>query len=278
MLAFAKLSATGNDFLLLPGPRLPAPAPELARRLCDRRRSLGADGLITLARRGALLQVVHWEPDGARTFCLNALRGVGAWARAVGRWTGREPLALLTDAGPVPLRADPDGLEVTLDPPRRVEAVDLELPGRVVSGTFLDVGNPQLVVELASRAALEAPDLMELGRALRWHPAFPEGTNVDFVWAAPGQDPQVRTYERGVEGETLACGSGLVATACALSRARGELAGTWRLVTRGGSAHTVRLEAEAGRWMRVRSAAPAELVATGRVPPAHLAVPQLRAA
>lgn len=279
MLSFVKVSATGNDFLLLPGARLPAPAPELARRLCDRRRSLGADGLITLRRRRAGgWAVAHWEPDGARTFCLNALRGVGAWARAAGRWTGEGPLALGTDAGDRPLALCADGFEVALPPPRAVEDVDLTLDGgRAVRGTFLDVGNPQLVVELPTRAALEAPDLMALGRALRWHPRWPAGTNVDFVWAGAAE-PLVRTYERGVEDETLACGSGLVATACALARARGLTSARYRLWTRGGAPQTIALRGGPAGLTAITSAAAAEVIATGRVPAAHLEPGTLRAA
>lgn len=270
MLPFAKVSATGNDFLLLRATGLPEPAPALARRLCDRRRSLGADGLVTLRRRrDGAWRVVHLEPDGARTFCLNALRGVAAWARAAGRWDGAASLRLLTDAGPVSVREVQAGFEVELAPPRALAPCRVELPDRVVQGTWVDVGNPQLVVTLADGEALEAADLMDLGRALRWHPAFPGGTNVDFV-AEVGGEWRVRTFERGVEGETLACGSGVVASACALARARGTASSTWRLRTRGGEVHAVRLEAEGERWTRVASAAPAEVVARGRVPAAHL--------
>lgn len=272
MLPFAKVSATGNDFLLLRATGLPEPAPALARRLCDRRRSLGADGLVTLRRRrDGAWRVIHLEPDGARTFCLNALRGVAAWARAAGRWDGAAPLRLLTDAGPVSVCEAAVGFEVELAPPRALELRRVALDdGGAVEGTWVDVGNPQLVVVLPDGAALEAADLMDLGRALRWHPAFLGGTNVDFVARVAGEW-RVRTYERGVEGETLACGSGVVATACALARAGGTPSSIWRLRTRGGEVHTVRLEAEGERWTRVASAAPAEVVARGRVPTAHLA-------
>lgn len=271
-LPFVKVSATGNDFLLLRGP-LPDVEAALARRLCDRRRSVGADGLVIVTRcRDGALRVVHREPDGARTWCLNALRGVAAWARRAGRWDGEAPLRLLTDAGPVAVRPCGGWFEVELPPPRAIGPRELRLEdGRLVRGTFVDVGNPQLVVPVADEAALEAGDLMALGRALRWHPGIPGGTNVDFVLDGP--EPRVRTYERGVEGETLACGSGVVASACAVARARGELEGRWRFHTRGGEVQEVALEAEGGRWTRAWSAAAAEVVASGRVP-----LPGLRAA
>lgn len=263
-LPFVKVSATGNDFLLLRGP-LGGLEADMARRLCDRRRSVGADGLAIVTRcRDGTLRVVHREPDGARTWCLNALRGVAAWALRAGRWDGREPLRLLTDAGPVAVRRRGLAFEVELPPPRSIGERRLELEGRSIAATFVDVGNPQLVVLLHDEAAFEADELMALGRALRWHPDIAGGTNVDFV--LDGDQPRVRTYERGVEGETLACGSGIVASACALARAAGHPAGTWRLTTRGGETQVVTLEADRGGWTRVWSAAAAEVVASGRVP------------
>src|SRR5690349_5197083 len=104
-LTFIKAEAGGNDFVLVDARRgLPSAPERLARELCHRRRSVGADGLVLVhgVQAGRPLEVVHLEPDGARTFCLNAVRAVAAWAHAEGLLG---PVATLTtDAGPLEVR------------------------------------------------------------------------------------------------------------------------------------------------------------------------------
>lgn len=265
-LPFAKLDASGNDFVLVDGRAgLPADRAELARDLCRRRRSVGADGLIVVEPGPTReLTVAHYEPDGARTFCLNALRGVLAWAG--------EARALRSDAGLHEARAlGSDRFAVSLPAPRSTRPVSID----GLAAVFVDVGNPQLVVEVDD---LEAPDLMARGRALRWRTdLFPGGTNVDFVLRA-GPGLRVRTFERGVEDETLSCGSGVVASAWALLRASSTVdgprhgpeprtphdsepaAGPGRVevLTRGGEVQAVTIELD-----RVWSEGAAQVVARG---------------
>lgn len=252
-LAFAKLDACGNDFVLIDARRGgPGPAPDwpaVAREVCRRRRSVGADGLVLLAPGPGLTRVVHLEPDGARTFCLNALRGVAAWLAA--------PRRLRSDAGEHAVRAaGPGRYEVALAPPRALRPVRVAAPDGLADAVFVDVGNPQLVVPLRDLAALEQPGLMAWGRALRHDPAFPGGTNVDFVVRGADGTLHVRTYERGVEDETLSCGSGIVASACALGAAGSRV----QVLTRGGERQAVTLEAGL-----VWSEGPARVVAAGRL-------------
>lgn len=261
-LAFVKVEAGGNDFVLLDARRgLPAPAADLARDLCRRRRSVGADGLVVVDEVEGDLAVVHLEPDGARTFCLNAVRAAAAWARAEGLDLARPR----TDAGTLEVRASGGPGEVrasvALPPPRLVERRRAAPAGApAVEGTFLDVGNPQFVVEV-DPATLERPDLMVWGRALRHARAtFADGTNVCFAARRPDGRVAVRTYERGVEDETLSCGTGVVATACALARTDEEEV---RLLTRGGDEHRVRLLRAGGRVARVWADGPARVVARG---------------
>ncbi len=272
-LTFVKVEAGGNDFVLLDARDarrgLPAPAEALARDLCRRRRSVGADGLILVEGPVDGPAIVHLEPDGARTFCLNAVRAVAAWAHAEGlpveRW--------LTDAGPVEVRVDADacaddGVDdgvraaVALPPPRTIEPRRAAAEGAPpLEGTFLDVGNPQFVVEV-DPATLEHPALMAWGRALRHHRAvFAEGTNVCFAARLPDGRVALRTYERGVEDETLSCGTGAVATACALA---GPDDADVRLLTRGGDELRVTLVRRAGGLARVWAEGPARVVARGR--------------
>ncbi|RMG13744.1 MAG: hypothetical protein D6731_11640 [Planctomycetota bacterium] len=223
MISFVKLNAAGNDFVLVDGREgLPEPPEELARRLCTRRLSLGADGLLVVEETGELppLGVAHYEPDGERTFCLNGLRGAAAWLVATGQHPPGEALVLRSDAGDldaIPGRAE---VSVALPQPRSLERRSVLLEdGLLVLGCFVDVGNPQFVVVLGEPSELEAPDLMDRARELRWAvDSFPGGTNVTFAAPDPAREDRwyVRTYERGVEDETLSCGSGVFAAACAL--------------------------------------------------------------
>lgn len=229
MLSYVRLSAAGNDFLLLDG-RLGLPkAPEdLARELCPRRLALGADGLLVVDR-GEPWRVRHYEPNGEQTFCLNGVRGAAAWLVAAGHsHTGRELLIQCEDMDmEVHVDCSEMVLEVAVSLPRplRLEQRSVTLPeGVVVHGVSVDVGNPQFVVLLGDAAQLDDPNLMRRARSLRWNQAsFPEGTNVNFValddLAQPKAEDEwlIRTYERGVEDETLSCGSGILAAACALA-------------------------------------------------------------
>ncbi|MCA8924590.1 MAG: diaminopimelate epimerase [Planctomycetes bacterium] len=248
-LRFWKLDAGGNDFVLVEAARV-GDAPGLARQLCPRRSGVGADGLLVVER-GLRPRVVHYDPDGSRSFCLNALRAVACWLRGRGEAGAR--LTLETDAGSRPIVDD------AVWAPAAAGRQDLRVEG--VRGSFVDVGNPQFVVELPDLEALEHPALMERGARLRWHPRFPQGTNVTFALRR-GAEVHVRTYERGVEGETLACGTGVVAAASVLLTAPRAT-----FVTRGGARLEVALERDAaGRLQGVWSSGPAKLVSWGRVP------------
>jgi len=244
-LRYWKLNAAGNDFVLVEARRV-LDGPQLARHLCPRRRGVGADGLLVVAS-GPRPEVVHYDPDGSRSFCLNGLRATAVWLRARG---ASARLVLETDAGPRPVAGD----RVWVPPASGGEALRVE----GAQGTLVDVGNPQFVVELPDAEAFEDPELMTLGRALRWHPRFPDGANVTFALRRDGGF-HVRTYERGVEGETLSCGTGVVAAACVLQRAPQA-----RFVTRGGTVLEVTLEREHGVLQGVWSRGPAELVSWGR--------------
>lgn len=208
---FWKLSGAGNDFVLLEG-RLASPkARSLARRLCDRRAGVGADGLLVASRGHA----DYFNADGSRAFCGNGAR-CAAW------WLERRGLGgtAFTLSG-IPVSAVVRGTSARIRmpdvTPGRLLTVSAE--GRRWHTAFLDTGVPHAVVRVAAAALARFP-VVAVGRALRRHSAFgPKGANVDFV-AAKGRGLAVRTYERGVEDETLACGTGAVAAALAASGRR----------------------------------------------------------
>lgn len=215
---FWKLSGAGNDFILLEGPVRRARA--LALRLCARRTGVGADGLL-VARRG---EVLYLNSDGSRAFCGNGARCAAWWLERHGRGGSSFTLS----GTPVRAVVGRSSARIRMpdcSAPRRLR---VEAAGRRWSVDYLDTGVPHAVVRL-SPAALARLDVAACGRALRRHPAFGRaGANVDFA-AGSGRRWSLRTFERGVEAETLACGTGAVAAA--LTLAPGSPA---RLEARGG--------------------------------------------
>lgn len=222
MSRFVKLSASGNDFVLVDGRQgLPCPASELAERVCPRQTSIGADGLLVVRDDN---EVSHYEPDGSETFCLNGLRAAAAWIVASGQSEHGRELIMRSADQEAEVHVDCSSLEfevsVALPRPLDVAIQSVSLPqGVLVHGVFVDVGNPQFVVMLETGEQLDDPHLMQRARALRWSTAFHEGSNVAFVAPCGGDEYRIRSYERGVEGETLSCGTGIVAAACALVEA-----------------------------------------------------------
>ncbi|MDH4132047.1 MAG: diaminopimelate epimerase [Gemmatimonadota bacterium] len=236
---FYKMSGSGNDFIMLDGrhTRPDAWTTERIVAVCDRRHGVGADGVVILTPdRPGTVRMDFWNCDGSRAdMCGNAALCATRLASFLDM-AGGQPMRLATGAGvfPVESRPGPGELAALALPDSRLAQPVPGLaapPGDEILG-LATVGVPHLVL-VASK--LEAEHLMEQGRALRSAPALgPGGANVNFV--APGATAgswRLRTYERGVEGETLACGTGAVAAATALvalGRARFPL----EVVTRSG--------------------------------------------
>ena len=208
---FYRVSGSGNDFLALPEPAAD-PTPEQVRAWCRRGVSLGADGLFTLRRGGSGSVVMDYRnADGSPgALCLNGTRCAARLAIDLGWATGR--VTVETGAGPLAARRLDDAtISVAAPPPTPAEPLTLEAEKASWTAWHLTVGVPHLV--LLWPDSLATAPVATLGRALRYHPALaPAGANVDFVHLCPDR-LQIRTYERGVEAETLACGTGVLAAA-----------------------------------------------------------------
>jgi diaminopimelate epimerase len=249
-----KMTGSGNDFVLLDGRSTTAeewPANRIAR-ICDRRTGVGADGLVILTPDGPdAVRMVYWNSDGSRAaMCGNA--ALCSVRLAVYLELARAgEVSLLTDAGVVRARCASTGDEAEIGLP------EFELPTAAPgidpgSGecwiSSATVGVPHLVVRVDD---VEAIDLPVRGRQLRNHQKVsPAGANVNFVSPPPaiGRPWLIRTYERGVEGETLACGTGTVAAGMALA-ARGEAALPIHFRSRGGPELIVQARPDGG-WAR----------------------------
>jgi diaminopimelate epimerase len=242
---FYKMSGSGNDFVMLDG-RSTTPdrwPPSQVKAICDRRTGVGADGLalLTPSTAGAV-RMSYWNSDGSHgALCGNAALCGGRLAVHLELVPAGE-FCLLTDAGVVRVSSPAAGDEAEInlpdfDVPAGFRGPSLKRGERWM--TLLDVGVPHLVIRVDD---IEAVDVTGRGRSLRFDPSMgPAGANVNFVSPGAGsREPWlIRTYERGVEGETLACGTGTVAAAVSLAaRAEASLPITFR--SRGGPELTVR--------------------------------------
>lgn len=268
MTQFYRLSGGGNDFLALVEPRREPSALEI-RAWCTRGLSVGADGLFVLRRDAGGAVMKHYNADGrAATLCINGTRCAARLALELG-WS-RTELVVSTGAGEITASAA-GRHEITLSLPALAgEPRELEVAvvGASLRGWQVDVGVPHFVVPWPEPLG-DAP-LARLGPPLRRHEAFGSaGANIDLVRYPSRRRLEIRTWERGVEGETLACGSGVLAAAVA-GRAAGELDDRVRALTAGGFELTVELGPEG----RLRLTGDARLVASGRLLPEALELPR----
>jgi diaminopimelate epimerase len=213
-LSFFKMAGGGNDFVVIDHrtPRV-ADAHAFARRICTRAVSVGGDGLILVEGSArATFRMRYYNADGSLgEFCGNGTRCAARFA-FLNVIAGRK-MTIETDAGIVGAEIGDAG-HVTLSLPSpwsfRGER-PVKVGETVVHGSSIMVGVPHYVVFL--RDGLWLQNIVPLGRAIRTHPELqPEGTNVNFVVVRDRHAIEVRTYERGVENETLSCGSGVVAS------------------------------------------------------------------
>jgi diaminopimelate epimerase len=233
-LRFAKLHGTANDFVYVDAragfPGDPAAA---ARRLCDRRRGIGADGLILLLpSTEADGRMAIYNSDGSRAeMCGNGIRGLAKFVHERGLIT-KNPLAVETDAGvkTLTLHLDGDsrvarvtvdmgmpewrGRQIPVDADGEVLDRPLVVDGRTWSVTCLSMGNPHCVVFVDDVASLP---LETIGPRFETHPFFPRRVNTEFVKIEDRRRLTMRVWERGA-GETMACGTGACAVAVAAAR------------------------------------------------------------
>jgi len=267
-LAYRKMHGCGNDFIMIDGRQgLPAERlPALARLICDRRRGLGADGVVALypaATGDGVFAMRYVNASGLPgEMCGNGARCAARFAHDIGLAGLRT--AFETEAGIV--RAEIEGEEVTIEIPPPVEielGLTLDLNGRHATVHRLLVGVPHAVTFVAG---LAGHPVDAEGPVLRAHPAFGAGCNASFVEVGQGAEGAcevaVRTFERGVEAETLACGTGAVASV-AVSFLLGLVPTSAAVRTRGGDLLRVALDHGPGGFGPARLAGPTEAVAQG---------------
>jgi diaminopimelate epimerase len=213
-LRFAKMNGAGNDFVVIDNREGQAALGRQAiERLCDRHRGIGGDGLLAVepAANGADFRMRYYNADGGEAeMCGNGAR---CFARFAGRLANRtDAVSFETIAGVITAQLIGQRVRLQMSRPKDL-ALGIELPvgDKHLTVHFVNTGVPHAVVIVNN---LKELDVHKLGSAIRWHEHFaPKGTNANFIQQAKDGSLAIRTYERGVEGETLACGTGVVAAA-----------------------------------------------------------------
>ena len=253
-LAFSKMAGGGNDFVVIDHrtPRI-TDVSDLTRRICTRALSVGADGLILIESSSrATFRMRYYNSDGSLgAFCGNGTRCAARFA-FLNVIAGRQ-MTIETDAGIVGATIGDGGtVTLALPAPHSFRAQrPLKAGHAIVHGSSIVVGVPHYVLFL--RDDLWSQDIAPLGRAIRMHPELvPDGgANVNFVVVRDTHSIEVRTYERGVENETLSCGSGVVASSIT-SALFGKVKSPVSVLTRSGITLEVSFELQGGTVDAVR--------------------------
>ena len=223
---FWKMNGAGNDFLIFNNMDGSIPAhqfPILAKTLCERHLSIGADGLMAVepAQGDADFRMRFYNADGSMgEMCGNGARCICRYGYELG--LAGETQRIETTAGLVTgQRIDKRHYRIRLNDPSILRMdYPVEVNGFRYDGAYAELGNPGLphaIIPMKQLADLPRQELFALGRSLRYHPAYPKGANVNFCEVIGEDHILVRTYERGVEDFTYACGTGAGSTTAILT-------------------------------------------------------------
>lgn len=270
---FTKMQGAGNDFVIIDnraGEISEAQMGALAKGLCRRRLSVGADGMmfVGLPEEGGAFSMDFFNADGSRgEMCGNGARCIAKYGFDKGL-AGAE-MVIETTAGPVKAwRLAADQFRIRLNDVTRME-LSMALPacGRTWDCAYVELGDPglpHLVVEYPGLASADEGALRELGAALRGAPSLPKGANVNFYDLTGPDTLWERTYERGVEDFTYACGTGTGSVAAVLTE-KGLVSGRHTAVSMTGGTLYVDVARSGGRITDLYLSGPAVTVYEGEI-------------
>jgi diaminopimelate epimerase len=263
MLRFTKMNGAGNDFILIDNR---AGEIDLNRiqiaHLCDRHRGIGADGILLLENPSdhADFRMRYFNADGGEAeMCGNGAR---CFARFANKMAGaRDKISFETPAGVISAELTGDLVTLQMTEPTELRlSVALRIGAEKRTVHFINSGVPHVVVPVAQVGDV---DVLQEGSAIRHHEMFsPKGTNVNFIEKRGADKIAIRTYERGVEDETLACGTGVVASALIFA-ATEAVNGPIGVFVRGGDELRVGFEKLNNEFRNVTLTGPAEFVFEG---------------
>lgn len=262
VLEFTKMNGAGNDFVLIDDrARKIRLSREQVIRLCHRQRGVGADGLFLLVPCASGKADWAWEfynSDGSvADMCGNGARCFARFIQKVAGTNGKTSFE--TGAGVITAAFQGERVTVNLTRPKDL-ALSQKVAGMLVHSMNTGVPHAVIFVPDADKAMVQ-----QLGAEIRYHPHFaPKGTNVNFAQVVGPNHIRVRTYERGVEGETLACGTGVTASALIASQVHGFKSPV-KVTVQGGDVLEVSFKEEGGEFNDVQLNGPAEFVYDGRI-------------
>jgi diaminopimelate epimerase len=265
MLHFTKMDGAGNDFILIDNRagEIHLNRTQIAR-LCDRHRGIGADGILLLENPSdhADFRMRYFNADGGEAeMCGNGARCFARFANQVAGTHGR--ISFETPAGVISAELAGDLVTLQMTEPTDLRLnVPLQICAEKKIVHFVNSGVPHVVVPVAQVGDV---DVSRDGSAIRHHEMFsPKGANVNFVEKRGANKIAVRTYERGVEGETLACGTGVVASALIFATTE-NVNGPIDVIARGGDELRVGFEKTDKQFRNVTLTGPAEFVFEGTI-------------
>lgn len=268
-LEFYKMSGHGNDFVIVDnweGIVKEENMADLAKAVCRRQNGVGADGMV-FVEEGPNEVDFAWRffnSDGSEAeMCGNAGRCVAQFAYLTG--IAPAEMSFMTLAGIINAKVGEKSVRIQMTPPGEPEMdCILNVEGRDLKFCSINTGVPHAVTWVDD---VKAAKVFEMGRVIRFHPNFkPAGTNVNFVEVVGEDRLSVRTYERGVEDETLACGTGVIASVL-LSSLKGLVESPTRVRTQGGEDLLVHFTYEGDKFTKVFLEGPVRLTFTGRLGP-----------
>ncbi|RPJ10083.1 MAG: diaminopimelate epimerase [Desulfobacteraceae bacterium] len=265
-ITFFKMSGSGNDFILIDNRNNVVDESSLTsfiRNVCRRKMSAGADGLILIENSdSADFKWRYYNSDGGRAeMCGNGARCAARFAY-LNSIAGSD-MSFVTDAGIVHAQVKGDKVKVkTTDPSDFKQDYTIELEDGFLTVSSINTGVPHVVVTMDS---IDDVDVVGMGREVRRHKAFaPAGTNVNFITRVKNGSFSIRTYERGVEDETLACGTGSIASAL-VTASKDKVESPLNIVTRSGGVLTIYYKEDNGRFHDIYLEGDARIIYKGKL-------------
>lgn len=263
MLQFTKMNGAGNDFVMIDNRTGKVQLrPEQIVRICDRHRGVGADGILLLekAKDGADFRMRYYNRDGGEAeMCGNGARCFARFAQKIAG--APENVSFQTPAGVIGAKLHGELVTLSMSEPKDLRlSIELVVRGNREIVHFINTGVPHAVIPVSRVADV---DVRSRGEKIRHHKIFsPKGANVNFMEKRGAKKIAIRTYERGVEEETLACGTGVVASALIFA-ATEKASGPINVMVRSGSELTVDFKSDHDQFRAVTLTGPAEFVFEG---------------
>lgn len=249
---FHKYQATGNDFVMVDNRDMKMTfSAEIIQKICDRKFGVGADGLILIQpNKESDFTMVYYNPDGSQSLCGNGCRSAVQFASFLGILTGSANFEAYDGSHSAEIL--PNGnIKLQMNAVKGVKEIGEDL--------FINTGSPHYIQFVED---LKNFPVYEEGKKIRYSKSFePAGTNVNFAEILPDNTVFVRTYERGVENETLSCGTGV--TAVALAASTKGLTSPVSIKTVGGNLSVEFESGQPGTFNQIHLIGPAKMVFEG---------------